>query len=217
MKFKTFLSEWVSENDKIIDWFRRRIKYMNVAVITPEFEDEAYFSYKRYEEEYSQSKTVFFDIGSDQGKKSIESHGFEELELDFGNDHFSSPLESSAWNKADFGMVIKHAKIEGLDNIPNLEYLAFEYCTFYDLDDEFADDLSRIHQIHLGTGIKFECGLIRFIKSKKFSNLKELRVTGNSELKKACDIINRHLKSGRDVTDCIDELIEAGLKQYAKL
>jgi hypothetical protein len=48
----------------------------------------------------------------------------------------------------------------------------------------------------------------------KMSNLKKLNVHGNLEWVK---IINKHLASGKRISKCREELIEAGLKEYAKL
>lgn len=41
--------------------------------------------------------------------------------------------------------------------------------------------------------------------------------SNNLQLRYAVDIINKHLKTGRNIIDCQRELIKAGLKEFAKL
>jgi hypothetical protein len=64
--------------------------------------------------------------------------------------------------------------------------------------------------------VKCQCGLLRLLKVK---SLEKISVWGSADknLAKAIGIIRKNLDEGRDLPDCMDELIEAGLKEYAKL
>jgi hypothetical protein len=55
------------------------------------------------------------------------------------------------------------------------------------------------------------------IKSLKRVDSKFKAANIQSDLWEACKIINRHLKSGRRLSKCKEELIEAGLKEFARL
>jgi hypothetical protein len=53
-----------------------------------------------------------------------------------------------------------------------------------------------------------------FVYSKKFNSYVEV---SKSRFKQAIDIVNKYLKTDRDILGCQDELIENGLSEYAKL
>jgi hypothetical protein len=207
MKFKQFLKE--SSSAEVLRWFSEYIRM--IAPINGES-----ISYKDFVDEGGDNTGFEFDLGHSDGKDMIETKGIEEIFIDFAHEDFRIPLNSSAWNKCGFGILIQNAKVHDFGSMPNVEYLAFEKTKIYSFDDANSDDLSRVGSIYF-TSTDVECGMINLIKSKKFSSLREVTCNNSGDLKKACVIITRHLKFGRDVADCIDELIEAGLKQYAKL
>ena len=68
-------------------------------------------------------------------------------------------------------------------------------------------------ELTLPENVKY--GLLGILKIK---NLKNIFIPGSSgDLYKAEKIINKHLKSGRNINKCISELEDAGLEEFAKL
>lgn len=52
---------------------------------------------------------------------------------------------------------------------------------------------------------------------KNLKNIEFMFKTKTNEYEEIENIINRHLKSDRDILECQEELIDKGFKQYAKL
>jgi hypothetical protein len=65
----------------------------------------------------------------------------------------------------------------------------------------------------------FDSKILSLLKMKnlKIINLSTLAKDEHIELDKSCKIVNKHLKSGRDILECQEELIENGYKEFAKL
>lgn len=60
--------------------------------------------------------------------------------------------------------------------------------------------------------------LLGILRIKDLRNTKnQLDSHSNTRTKAACEIINKHLNSGKDILDCQEDLIDAGLTEYAKL
>lgn len=70
-----------------------------------------------------------------------------------------------------------------------------------------------LSQITFGKDNTLNCGLLSLLKITK---LKYLVGNWSSDLGKALEIVRDHLRADRDVAECMDDLIEAGLKEYAK-
>jgi hypothetical protein len=66
-----------------------------------------------------------------------------------------------------------------------------------------------------------KCGVLRLMKCPRLSYVHMAAVDADGHhddvrIRKLNEIINKHLKN-KDVAECMDELMEAGLKEYAKL
>lgn len=98
----------------------------------------------------------------------------------------------------------KIASFKGIETMTNLNGLDIYQCTL-------------------------DCGLLRLLKCASLKKLVATRpqyssgdggyrnVSDNKEFTKALNIVEKHLKGHRDVLECQEELIDAGLDEYAKL
>jgi hypothetical protein len=85
-------------------------------------------------------------------------------------------------------------------------------------------ELKTVRHITLGGDLSggeyakggWTCGVLSFLKMPK---LKALDTFGATKTKwyYALKIVDDHLRNGKNLTDCMDDLIEAGYKEYAKL
>jgi hypothetical protein len=103
---------------------------------------------------------------------------------------------------------------------------------FYDIPDTKILEIDRLVITSMnGTGLqhleelwlnfntmKFECGLIGLLKLPKLQQINA--VVGvkddDNKLLEAMRIVRKHLAS-KNIAECMDELMEAGLKEYAKM
>jgi hypothetical protein len=94
----------------------------------------------------------------------------------------------------------------GADPVTTLEGIEKQPCEelFIDIQDEQS----------------LKCGVLRLMKcpNLRYININVIAPSydNDSDASKINDIINKHLPN-KDLADCMDELIEAGLKEYAKL
>jgi hypothetical protein len=89
---------------------------------------------------------------------------------------------------------VRIRSLEGIDKLTNLRAIDFD-------DDKFTGGLLR---------------LLKIPKLKKFTWYMTA-TTHNSKLHQALKIVEKHFRNDKDIAECMDELIEAGLKEYAKL
>jgi hypothetical protein len=75
--------------------------------------------------------------------------------------------------------------------------------------------LKEIHG-HLIISGSIKSNMLGILKIKNLKKVPSSKMM-NDQLKEACDIIDNHLSSGRRISKCRQELIEAGLKEFAKL
>jgi len=108
--------------------------------------------------------------------------------------------------------------LSSLENAPNI----------VDEDCDFANAMKLTSLEGIGKDYLLEIGgdlyLPLHLKSNALGILRIKKLThviNNSfaidSLKRTVTIINKHLESGRNIWKCKEELIEAGLKEYAKL
>jgi hypothetical protein len=86
--------------------------------------------------------------------------------------------------------------------------------TFKGINEALPD----LESIHFGVNmqpIKPDVGMLNLLKNKSLRHIVTLGIHSD-EFTKVVSIVNKHLKS-KDVADCMDELIEAGLKDWAKM
>lgn len=151
---------------------------------------------------------------------------FDITSLHLLNDHggskiFNPPIGSDDWvNLRDFGFIGGHNDqlhiIEDFSKMPNVATLSFSATEI----KSFAkgNHLSEVKYLDFRFVEKVECGLLSMFKMPNLHGLELKDLDGaNEELMKALEIVNKHLEGERDLTECMDELIEAGLKKYAKL
>jgi hypothetical protein len=98
--------------------------------------------------------------------------------------------------------------------LPNVKEYAFGDCelTSLKLDPHKFSNLTHLRFIN---GTKIHGGLMSFFTLPKLRSVTANRFLEDEKLFKAIEIVNKHLEH-RDVPECMDELMEAGLKQYAK-
>lgn len=76
--------------------------------------------------------------------------------------------------------------------------------------------LDRVEKIVLGPGAVIEGGMLKVFKWPEFRYYSSYD-GDERDIIKAAHIINEHLrKEERDIAECMDELIQAGLKEFAK-
>jgi hypothetical protein len=104
----------------------------------------------------------------------------------------------------------------GMDEtwLPNVKEYAFGDCelTSLKLDPHRFSNLTHLRFIN---GTKIHGGLMSFLTLPKLQSVTANRFLEDERLFKALEIVNKHLEH-RDVPECMDELMEAGLKEYAK-
>jgi hypothetical protein len=134
------------------------------------------------------------------------THGAEEFSVEFTDCHIDdfSTLPACTQSIAFMGdeFTCKVNSLKGLEHLKELE-------SFY-IDSEAA--------------VEFRCGLMSLFRLPKFKYISQSSSIKNHNRKSlsALQIIEPYLhgRSGKmkgDVAECMDELIEAGLKEYAKL
>lgn len=109
--------------------------------------------------------------------------------------------------------------IDGFANWPNVEgYLDLNQCKIESLAGVEKFSLEEIEFRLINTD-DLNCGLLRLLKCPHLISIEASSLRGSEkeldDLDDAFNILEKHLKS-KDITECMDELIEAGFKKYAK-
>lgn len=134
---------------------------------------------------------------------------------------FDPPIGPNDWNNiaafefngAGTGQ-IKHI-INDFTKIPNLAALTFSACNIKSLKG--IDKLNHVRKIWLHD-VKLEGGLLRLLKMPNLEMFNLTRLSTDEKTERALDILEKHINSEeRDVPECQQELIEAGLQEFAKL
>jgi hypothetical protein len=109
-----------------------------------------------------------------------------------------------------------------LKEAPNSRELELRHCYVKSLAGiEQLTNLKRIYWTYSGNDAPF--GVLRLFKVPNLTEIKTIYHVDPKDIRKgeygqyALEIVNKHLKGDRSVADCMDELMEAGLKEYAKL
>lgn len=93
-----------------------------------------------------------------------------------------------------------------------------DHCVFLRLEHMEIDSLKfpsslRVKKLVIGSS-ELNCGLLSLLKT----NIEHVRINGTSfELAQASKIVDKHLSGDCDIAECSEELIDAGLEEYAKL
>jgi hypothetical protein len=139
------------------------------------------------------------------------------------NQIFNPPMPTSWWpDFRDFSITTEWGNarassiIPDFQKMPNSETILLSGISIESFKG--IEKLSRFESLEIGSGkCEIKCGLLTLLKSPTLDKVwVDSEVKMNPDLFAAIRIVNNHLKS-KDVADCMDELIEAGLKEYAKL
>lgn len=98
--------------------------------------------------------------------------------------------------------------------LPNVKELCFGDCDFTSLKLD-PHKFSKLTHLRLINGTTVKGGLMSLFTLPKFQDISANRFLQDENLFKAIQIINHHLKD-KNAAECIDELMEAGLKEYAR-
>jgi hypothetical protein len=96
---------------------------------------------------------------------------------------------------------VKNFSCDGCRDLTSLEGIGRDYLTSITGELEISDTITS--------------NILGILKIKNLNDVSTKDLW--DELKEAVDIINKHLETGRRVSKCKQELIEAGLKEFAKL
>jgi hypothetical protein len=145
---------------------------------------------------------------------------------DGGIHHLVFPMKKSWWTTHGYGSAISASNgttiiVDDFKEFPDCEFLnlwkGVEILSFEGIENNI------ITEIGLYDGIHIRCGLLRILKMPHLKIFKMHADGGafdakplDKKLAQAVEIVRKHLKT-KDISECMDELIEAGLKEYAKL
>jgi hypothetical protein len=140
--------------------------------------------------------------------KMFAEHPSVELEWPFEKEVSSVFYLETLGNNEGDGIIIT--------NFKNLPYAKkFEFGDVEIKSFEGINKNEQLRELNFADA-KCHCGLLSLLKVKSLESI--FTWSGvDKNLSKAFDIIKKNLDEGRDIADCMDELIEAGLKEYAKL
>jgi hypothetical protein len=151
---------------------------------------------------------------------------FDVISLSLGLDKstatkFDPPIGRNDWgNLREFGLlsgpkssVGERHVIDDFSKMPNVEMWILSNVDVKSLKDiTEAKHLKKI-TIHVAT---FDCGLLSLLKLPNLDTIDLYSFVGDDDVYDALAIVSDHLES-RDIVECMDALIEKGLKKYAKL
>jgi hypothetical protein len=100
------------------------------------------------------------------------------------------------------------------DWLPNVHMLTLSSCKFKSFKLN-PMQLNEVTDISFRLDTEITSGLLGILKLPKLKSIFNDHLD-SAKLKTALDIIKKHLGT-KDISECMDELIEAGLKEYAKL
>jgi hypothetical protein len=212
MKFKQYLSE-SSENDnweKFRDWVTDvgRVKFSH----SDRFSDLSVNAQSLVDLGISDFRYLinFKDLSLDPGIRTIE--------LKFKKSNFKSYKNIFTQSKPMNLMIIdvSQVKIEIKDWSQLFDadeiYIhgACKVTSWNGLDKIKLDKL-EMFDVHDDSDI--ECGFLKLFKT----SIKKLDIENkNKEMSHAAKIVAKHIEGDKSIADCMDDLIEAGLKKYAK-
>jgi hypothetical protein len=163
------------------------------------------------------------------GKLTVNEHGListsgdlvQEIRLVFtGNSSlpiFSSPFAPSMWDKRQIDKVnFFRTTVNDFQNVPDCQVIAFWDCKVESLSGiEKLKGCRRLTLVRRVNNHK-PIGLLRLLKMPSLTLVDFDRFIEDEQASLTMShIINKHLKD-KDIADCMDELIEAGFKEYAK-
>jgi 5'-3' exonuclease len=137
------------------------------------------------------------DLEHSKGLSSLE---FCPKKIDMDFDLSQCTITSLEHGPDKIGKVLT---LRGCDNLTSLEGIGTKY--IFEIGN----------YIHMSASIK--SNILGVLKIKELEGLVPPSRDEYKNLKEACLIVNKHLRSSRRLNKCKEELIEAGLKEFANL
>jgi hypothetical protein len=238
MKFKDFLKE--NANETLIEPLKR--KYASIAIKL--HGSDMGHSFVWSEDDHQNAKLKPYPHGKHQVYDVDTGEVFQTLDGLFGEDGKLNPDYEHVWsfyvtvkagakvsidedfpgfvkahdvqiNSADRGRVV----IDGFDKWPKADFLTIHGCEIESLAGIEKLELEEF-DLHLITHDDLKCGLLRLLKCPHLMRAYVVALIGtdteDDDLAKAVSIIDEHLPT-KDIAEAMDEMMEAGLKRYAKM
>jgi hypothetical protein len=177
------------------------------------------YSVDAYDDNYHLISTVDDLLNAD--KSGINSNIIL-LSLDVNKSapvKFDPPVGPNDWkNLEQFGLVGGQRSpephvIEDFTKMPDVRTLSVSRVEVKSLKG--ITNLKRLKTLEIYTA-SFDCGLVSLLKAPNLNSIILDNYVGDDDLHEALSIISAHLDS-RDIAECMDALMEKGLKKYAKL
>lgn len=212
MKLKDFLTSFSGEKGKVMSWAKRFLKIG--------FED-------------AHGKKIMADDWLENAEKHFHTDGHSISLADGDKVYYIAierevpPIDGDKWNISPDSEGIRVSLMDiTLPNVNSLPrqttelYLGGAHKLVIGSLSNLKDRLPNLESLNVRTlGLQLHGGVLGLLKHPK---LKEIQFFSgmtpdhaNKSLQ-ALHIVAKHMKS-KDVTECMDELMEAGLKEFAKL
>jgi hypothetical protein len=206
MKFKDFLKEDVTEQD--IKEFEKFTKDFHVQTVIDwiSYETDPKFSDRKDINEIIHDPELMSKVTNLQ----IFPGRIREFYWPKCLKDFSGAILLNSEHPEDPGMIVK-----SFDDFPTSSHrIGFSRVVFE--GTRGIERLTQLKDIYFRVFCQFNnCGLLWLLKSK--AKQIDLFVNRDESFSAAFKIVKKHFDGDRDIVECMDELIEAGLKEYAKL
>ena len=238
MKFKDFLNEESSAQQRACSNIKK--KYENVLIKdTQNKEQFLYDTYTQPTDTFTDEKYPFKVIDSNSGEIIDTLEGLfdengkvrDEWRSGFKIELALNDGEMIDWHHdfpglEEFHRVIvksgrnSNVTIENFNDWPTAEYITAGEFTLKSLAGIERFPKLKALRLNANKVTDIQCGLMRLLKCPALGifriHLYDESSDVSDKFDKALDIIDKHLET-KDIAECMDELIEAGFKEYAKL
>lgn len=208
MRLKEFLKE--AEENASQKWLQAHIGYVEAAG-TSFYEDadlQKILSGKQAKSWPSMIVDEHGDIHTSGDITSVWIDGFNKQKYD-------CPIETPSWVSASLiSGTIRDATLENLANIPDASVVTFMKCKIHSF--KFPAKMFQNKTEMSFVDCQIPDGLLSLLKIENLNKLTASQFK-NEKLLEALKIVTEHLQGSRDIPECQQELIEAGLQEYAKL
>jgi hypothetical protein len=210
MKFK----EYLKENEA------RREKVLNVL---KSMSEERTFGVGKAAWNFGTAETVYYNFDDyvevrEDGKIVIKSNGESRLAVfinGFSMRYEALKLSADDWILDDNTVQFSFDTSLGLQEsmIPNVPKLVFIGChiSSFNLSKQ---DFSKVEELDFFSHTNITCGLLSLLKLPKLKTMMISNMGG--PVRQALEIVYKHIEH-KNIPECMDELIDAGLKDFAKL
>jgi hypothetical protein len=203
MKLTEILKE-SSDNQALLHWLTTYL-------------DDCFWVSPEGETDYS-SNDIYEILMKEKKVDSSSDDGYFYIDFNFnGNEVVECPVPSEKWLDI-FDDTIRrctymNATIKDPEKLLDVaDELHLEICTVESFKFPKGTYLETLWMKHCE--VKDNCGMLSLLKTESIGTC---RCSGCGEkIEKAVAIVAKHLADKQDVAECMDELIEAGLKEFAK-